>query len=95
MNFVAVIVLGSLVVKGVTGQWPWVLWQTRDARQRAERARRLLGLEADAGRDAIISAHRRLIAQVHPDRGGSNAAVHEANDARDILLERLGPANRG
>ncbi|MFM6831362.1 MAG: molecular chaperone DnaJ, partial [Novosphingobium sp.] len=32
---------------------------------------------------------RRLIAQVHPDRGGSNEAVHEANAARDLLLARL------
>jgi hypothetical protein len=26
---------------------------------------------------------------VHPDKGGSNAAVHEANDARDLLLDEL------
>jgi hypothetical protein len=26
---------------------------------------------------------------VHPDRGGSNEAVHEANAARDLLLARL------
>jgi hypothetical protein len=26
---------------------------------------------------------------VHPDRGGSNSQVHEANAARDILLGEL------
>ena len=28
-------------------------------------------------------------ARVHPDRGGSNEAVHDANAARDLLLARL------
>ena len=86
--------LGSLVIRCLTGQWPWVWWQARDARKAHRRAQVLLGVGPDAGREAIIDAHRRLIAQVHPDRGGSNAAVHEANDARDLLLERLGTANR-
>jgi len=87
--------LGSLVVRWLTGQWPWVLWQGRDDGARAKRARVLLGVAADAGREDIIDAHRRLITRVHPDRGGTNEAVHEANDARDLLLERLGPQNRG
>jgi len=26
---------------------------------------------------------------VHPDRGGSNGQVHEANAARDLLLDEL------
>ena len=33
--------------------------------------------------------YRRLIAIVHPDRGGTNDQVHEANAARDILLDEL------
>ncbi|WP_028641042.1 molecular chaperone DnaJ [Novosphingobium acidiphilum] len=86
--------LGSLAIRFLTGQWPWVWWQARDARKSERRARTLLGVGTDAGRETIIDAHRRLIAQVHPDRGGSNEAVHEANDARDLLLARLGPANR-
>jgi ribosomal protein L18 len=86
--------LGSLVIRFMTGQWPWVLWQARDARKTEKRARALLGVTPDAGREVIIDAHRRLIAQVHPDRGGSSEAVFEANDARDLLLERLGPKNR-
>jgi hypothetical protein len=31
--------------------------------------------------------------KVHPDRGGTSDAVHEANAARDLLLARI--ANRG
>ena len=86
--------LGSLVVRWLTGQWPWVLWQGRDGAAREKRARVLLGVAPGAGRTDIIEAHRRLITRVHPDRGGTSEAVHEANDARDLLLERLGPANR-
>ena len=87
--------LGSLVVRWLTGQWPWALWQGRDLARREQRARVLLGVPADAGREDIIDAHRRLITRVHPDRGGTSEAVYEANDARDVLLERLGPGNRG
>ena len=32
---------------------------------------------------------RRVLAKVHPDRGGSNEAVHQATAARDLLLARL------
>jgi hypothetical protein len=86
--------LGSLMIRFLTGQWPWVWWQGRDLRKAEARARTLLGVAPDAGREAIIDAHRRLLTQVHPDRGGTSQAVHEANDARDLLLERLGLRNR-
>ncbi|MEJ7927011.1 molecular chaperone DnaJ [Sphingobium sp. AN641] len=49
-------------------------------------ARALLGLTIDADADAIRSAHRRLIASVHPDRGGTEALAAKINAARDILL---------
>ena len=40
-------------------------------------------------RDEIVEAHRRLLGMVHPDRGGTSAQVHEANAARDLLLDQL------
>ncbi|MFD1958545.1 hypothetical protein ACFSHP_04480 [Novosphingobium panipatense] len=40
-------------------------------------------------RRRILEAHRRRVAQVHPDRGGSSEQVHEANAARDLLLSQL------
>ncbi|WP_420381254.1 molecular chaperone DnaJ [Novosphingobium sp.] len=93
-RFVVLAVLGSLVFRFATGQWPWAWWQARNARGGEKQARVLLGLAPDAGREAIIDAHRRLLTQVHPDRGGTSDAVFEANAARDLLLERLGPGNR-
>jgi len=95
IKFAELALLGCVAMRFLTGQWPWEWWQKRDTRTAERQARLLLGVPADAGREAIIDAHRRLIAQVHPDRGGSNAAVHEANDARDVLLEALGSRNRG
>lgn len=46
----------------------------------------LLGLPADASPEAIRAAHRRLIASVHPDRGGTEALAARINAARDLLL---------
>lgn len=75
----------------VTGRWPWESGRVA-AKQRAEsKARNLLGVRRGAGRDDIIDAHRRLITQVHPDRGGTAGQVHEANEARDVLLAGLTP----
>ncbi|MCB2066675.1 MAG: J domain-containing protein [Erythrobacter sp.] len=70
------------------GRWPWEpAMSTRE--QALFRARRLLGVEARASRAEIIAAHRRLVAMVHPDKGGTNSQVHEANSARDLLLAEL------
>jgi len=51
-------------------------------------ARAILGLPASADNDAIRAAHRRLIAAVHPDRGGSAELARRINLARDTLLGR-------
>ncbi len=49
-------------------------------------ARRLLGVADDADADAIRAAHRRLIAKVHPDAGGSEELAQRINAARDALI---------
>jgi hypothetical protein len=82
--------LASLVCKLISGRWPWEYLRSRPTRSQAlYNARRLLGVESGAGRNEINAAHRRMIAMIHPDRGGSNAQVHEVNAARDLLLEDL------
>lgn len=50
------------------------------------RARALLGLAPEADAKAIRAAHRRLIASVHPDKGGTEALAAQINAARDLLL---------
>ena len=49
-------------------------------------ARALLGVGPDADPAAIRAAHRRLIASVHPDKGGTEALAAQINAARDLLL---------
>ena len=52
-------------------------------------ARALLGLGADASLAEIRDAHRRLIAKVHPDAGGSAELAQRVNAARDSLVAEL------
>ena len=53
-------------------------------------AEAVLGLKEGATPDDVRAAHRRLIAGVHPDRGGSAELTSRINAARDVLLRRLG-----
>jgi DnaJ family protein C protein 19 len=80
--------IALLAWKLVTGRWPWERKSTTRA-QAVFRARKLLGVSAAASREEILTAHKRLVTMVHPDRGGSNGQVHEANAARDLLLDEL------
>jgi hypothetical protein len=87
----ALIAVGvSVFCRWALGKWPWEYLQTASTRSQAVfRARKLLAVEAHANRSEIIAAHKRLVTMVHPDKGGSNAQVHEANAARDLLLDEL------
>lgn len=83
-------VLLSLGCKLVTGRWPWFFLRPAPTRSQALfRARKLLAVRENAAREEIIEAHRRLLTLVHPDKGGTNSQVHEANAARDLLLDEL------
>lgn len=85
-----ILLLVCVVWRWALGQWPWEALRIKPSRsQQVFRARKLLQIEESADRDAIKAAHRRLIARVHPDKGGSNAQVHEADAARDLLLAQL------
>ena len=91
MKILLLAALACIAVKLLAGRWPWELFGTNAHEAAEKRARNLLGLRDDAGYDEIIEAHRRLILKVHPDRGGTADAVHEANAARDLLLARIAP----
>ena len=86
---IAIIAL-CLFCRWAIGKWPWDFLRLASTRGQAMlRARKVLGVEAGAGREEIIAAHRRVTTLVHPDRGGTTAAMQEANAARDLLLAEL------
>jgi DnaJ homolog subfamily C member 19 len=88
---IRLLILAAVLVYGfklVMGRWPWEPKVSTRA-QAVFRARKLLGVSAAASREDVLTAHKRLVTIVHPDRGGSNAQVHEANAARDLLLDEL------
>jgi hypothetical protein len=51
-------------------------------------AYRVLGLQPGAGADDVKAAYRRLMAQLHPDKGGSDYLAAKINAAKDTLLKR-------
>ncbi|WP_260926398.1 J domain-containing protein [Novosphingobium sp. 9] len=103
-KLILIAVLACVVWKMVSGRWPWekktLPPRGGDAANgqgafALAQARALLGVPDSAGRKDILDAHRRKLAEVHPDRGGSNEQVHAANAARDTLLAALDPGAQG
>jgi hypothetical protein len=82
---------GKLVVGAalMAGALLWAAWRRQRPSSRPmpiADARRLLGVSEGATLQEIRDAHRRLIARVHPDVGGSAELAHRVNAARDTLL---------
>ena len=94
---VKILLIVALIAFGwrvALGRWPWDYLSAKPTRGLAAfEARKLLGLPDSYSREDVIKAHRQRIASVHPDRGGSDAKVHEANAARDLLLSDLDETN--
>ncbi len=90
LRLIGLVVVISLVCKWALGKWPWDYLRPPPTRSQAVfKARKLLAVRAEASHAEIIEAHKRLITMIHPDRGGTNDQVHEANAARDLLLDEL------
>lgn len=47
----------------------------------------VLGLKAGASNEDVKNAHRRLMKDFHPDRGGSDYLAAKINQAKDILVQ--------
>jgi hypothetical protein len=79
-----------LFAAAIAAIW-WVLKSDRAPRpsMSAQEAARILGIAEDSGIETIVDAHRKLIAKVHPDTGGTSELAARVNEARDLLLARI------
>ena len=77
----------------MAGSLLWAAWRRgqgdKSPQMPVEDARRLLGVGPDASLAEIRDAHRRLIAKVHPDSGGSAELANRVNVARDTLVAEM------
>ncbi|HEV7661104.1 MAG TPA: J domain-containing protein [Allosphingosinicella sp.] len=83
MGFLVKLLIGLVAAALLYG---WLRRSFGAPAMRANEARTLLGVRDDANVEEIRAAHRRLIARVHPDAGGSAGLASQLNAARDALL---------
>ncbi|WP_294390764.1 molecular chaperone DnaJ [uncultured Sphingomonas sp.] len=78
----------ALLGLGGAGWWLWFRRSGKPAPtgMTREEASRVLDVPADAPPQQVRAAHRRIIARVHPDVGGSADLTRQVNAARDALL---------
>ena len=83
----------GIVLIGVAAAWyrgmHWRLFGLKGKQSEQyeiDNARILLGASRNDDADKIRFRHRQLIAENHPDTGGTDARASALNEARDLLL---------
>ena len=83
-------VVASLALVAAGGApWPWRQRSPGRSTMDIAEARAMLGVAADADEETIRAAYRRLIAQTHPDRGGTEELARQITLARDTALSAV------
>ena len=62
---------------------------TSDTSMSVAEAREILGVNDTASKQEITYAHRKLMARLHPDKGGSTFLATRVNLAKDTLLANI------
>ena len=81
-------IIVALALAGLLYFW-WRQRRIAASAMRPSEARSLLNVGEGASVEEIRAAHRRLIAKVHPDAGGSAGLATRVNAARDALIAEL------
>jgi hypothetical protein len=85
---IGAVVAGVTWYRGMT--WRLFGLNSKQSEQYAiDKARWLLGVGANDDAERIRARHRLLMAQNHPDRGGTEESAAQLNEARDLLLAKL------
>jgi hypothetical protein len=58
----------------------------RDSAMSRDEAYSVLGLKPGASEDEVRAAHKKLMMQNHPDKGGTDYLASKINEAKDVLL---------
>lgn len=69
----------------LTGAKPTANTGVADGPMTRAKAAQILGIDESADPKTVRDAHRRLIAKLHPDKGGSDYMAGLLNQARDTL----------
>jgi DnaJ-class molecular chaperone len=55
----------------------------------------VIGVARDANEDDIKRVYRKLVIQVHPDKGGDGEAFRKVNEAYEALMRQFQGGSRG
>lgn len=90
--------MGKLLTLLALAALVFAWWKSTQSRGRhampLDEARALLGVSEGDDAETIRAAHRRIIARVHPDAGGTPELARRTNIARDTLIAELGRSVR-
>lgn len=96
---VAMSLLGGLMVYGRPVLQAFGLWKMMQSSRQHQQAKQtpatgmtvelalqILELEDNPSKEDILTAHKKMMAKNHPDKGGSTYLASQINQAKDILL---------
>jgi len=75
--------------KPATGSNGKAEWRPRSGAMDIAEAYSVLGLKEGASVEEVDTAYKRLIGQLHPDRGGTDYLAAKLNEARSVLKKQL------